>query len=373
MNFVNFIKQDEYLEFSAPLRQHYRRWWNGTGRIWLIVLILVGLVSIASLWQAYSLGTGTGFAWQFFLSAGSGALMPVLATLIACLAGRSFQHRLSEITQEAALPASPAVSQLRFLGAVHCGLPPLYAFLILLIAHQTVSSAFRVESAAWSLSAFAIIQQILLPLIPTIVVFFVCLAVNARPGGNAASLILLTIYLVINLYQVIIPAIGLISPAMSVPIPFASLNDYSITFLFPVIGLILACSLLAMLLLKPTISMAFRRAQALMVLLALSSLAVMPTSIEVLASNPLGLMLAELAFGFTCTFLYAPFGFAQSIGNGLFGVPATSELYIVWIPNLSIAIPAGGYIIATLLNLIWLASVFLFCRWAVGRSAVREG
>ncbi|MCB1188731.1 hypothetical protein KDL29_16370, partial [bacterium] len=84
------------------------------------------------------------------------------------------------------------------------------------------------------------------------------------------------------------------------------------------------------------------------------------------------LMLEEILTGWQAVFTRMPFGYGEHTFHYFDHSEGGTALFLFWQSGLAVRTGPIGYMLALLLNLAWLAIVFLFCRWAVGRSAVRE-
>ncbi|MCB1188549.1 hypothetical protein KDL29_15415 [bacterium] len=356
----------EYREFAAPLNHHFRRWWTGPGRAWLYALIGVQVVAIVSLWQAWAFNTASRSATLFFASFIASSLAQLFTVVLAYLSGLAFQSSMKEMARDAVLPAGSAVARLMFFGALVCASPPFYCHLLYLTILQMIRASYTSSFLGNSISPGEILQSLLYEILPMLVIICCSLAANVHARGRRRSLAIMAVYVAITTASWLVLVFRL-------PMPFANMDSYSSFALFPFIGVCFALALIATLVQESADrSPASRAATPSLLLLGLLTLFMMVVQQESVVSRPAGLIISEISYGFFASITSAPFHFRPAADATFSFSDSISGLALGWIPNTYFPVTAFGEALASLLNLAWLAVVFLFCRWAVGRISWRE-
>ena len=359
----------EYRELDEPLRRSMREWWRGAGRNWLIAIAALGFISICADALAQTRFTMSAAEMQCRLVARSAeSLLYVTAALAWLTVGGLRIRLLAELSSLAAIPDGKRLHVFAFKSGLLAGWPVLLSFVVTWQLGILADSFSIVDSSIRLANLLEILPQLLNYTMQFCLLCCLALAYRCISGSTALAMgflaILLASILIFPLNLIVQRGFNLLG------VQFQA--DYD-----PVVIFLGSCAALLLLIANLLAAGLARRAWAAVALFLLGALRLLELSADLFGkpgSSPELLQKAslELLYGAQLVFEGLPFLYHQltfSMPDRTFSAMAVQ---VLWNPAMAIRIESFGELLAILLNLLWLAAVYLFCRWAVGRSAKRE-
>jgi hypothetical protein len=365
---VNFFRDSlsEYRELDEPLRRSMRIWWKGPGRLWLLLLSAAGFLEVVcKTWILNSDHiTSSGIAGHLWLVAAfleySEFMLAVLAWHLTGLSRRSYLQQLSD---EAAIPDNASLQRFAFASGLIAGWPVFVTYLLINILGSIL---MQMAIRSRDLSASHILENLRWSVEPTLLLAFLCclsiayISVSSRGDRGFAFLTILLLDSMLlplkwftsfggNLARA--DELGAVDPSMII------------------LGILTVFLLLGGYFWNP--SRGGRGRLLLGLLFGLRFLGLLADAFaapgNVLSAG--GIILQQPLRGIQLVFQMLPFGLGVN-----YNLPPDQSgefltLHWFWLGKVNLPIGLFGYLLAFLLNIIWLFCVFLFCRWAVGRSA----
>ncbi|MEZ5339251.1 MAG: hypothetical protein R3F46_13450 [bacterium] len=356
----------DYRELDAPLQRSMRRWWAGPGRLWLLAIAACGFVSVVSIALRNTVLFSSSSRSMIYISFGAYSglnLLPILAMLHI-----AWQRHmvLTQFTDSFAAPNPRLIRQYDYVSGIISSWPFPASFLLVSFLQQLFMFFYvpdQLRSTSMILDWIAItssrcIQLLILALICSLLLH---LAGRTITFLVAASAILLEL---------------LLDPLRILPAYTQSLSRISHEIAAD--GALLAVGSAAALLLLFLIILSLTNSWKLPTLLAAITLLLLRIwqfacdFWMVLPTEQAAAGMWQFLRGLQLVFRWPPASYSMQTFTFHGGTNGAMLLLLFWNPELAIQTGPIGYLLAPLLNIVWLALVFLFCRWAVGRSTGRE-
>ncbi|MCB1217208.1 hypothetical protein KDL44_07435 [bacterium] len=356
----------DFRELDAPLQRSVRRWWAGPGRLWLLAIAACGFLSVVSIFfvrQILNTGAGYSTAWSYASAAFANLMFPL--AFLGCfftLHGR--QRILQQLIESAALPEQKSAWKAMFVGSLLNCWPVVAVFSLtdllknifipMFITARYSPNNGHLDGIMRNLDSSLLLVFALIVLAtwmhcgrPSYLDYIFVGSFCMNPLLNSAGMLMLQANRLPGTSMAELPIINVSS------------------------GIMLALLMIALTLLARVLG---RGSFITLSLLAATRSAELFTGYSMQNSAFVRGQLAlhvEILSGWQRVFIDMPFSMQEWNFRQRYW---TGSVALVPFWQLDLAVPIGpiGYLLAPLLNIVWLALVFLFCRWAVGRSAMRE-
>ncbi|MCB1188548.1 hypothetical protein KDL29_15410 [bacterium] len=355
----------DYHEFDAPLKRSMRRWWAGPGRLWLVAIGACGFMTVVlsalnSTFGATVVGAGTILGNAAFI-----VVQLKNASLVLGMYNHAVNRHgiLTQMLNESAIPSQRGILARSFMASILLGWPFIACFYLtsLLVNLVLFQILFKGQSGETLLESLLSSSSWPMP--------YIQLAMLAIAFLYSCQLrYLRRIMLLACLYPVLTNLIYLVVRSGSSLVWLEAVD-------FPNQYPMLTGCLLAVLAFCLAIAIPSRDGKTFMVLgiitlQLLTLFADLFVHIDRTSGNqPVYL---QMLWGIQNFLVRMPFAnniHAMQVNGNTEGVLSVS---VLWNKDWLLPLGMAGYLLETVLNLAWLAGVFLFCRWAVGRSAGRE-